>query len=213
MIRQNLVAVGMLLVAAGRAHGDNSKSEVLVRVFEAGSVAPHHLVLAEDIATQILDSAGVRLRWVNLKSMPGAESRAGACGTSGSPRTIELRFIYSTPASYLPGAMAESLPFANSGIRITVFYDRLAKVVPRRLIWAAQILGHVLAHEIGHMLIRVNSHTETGLMKARWNREDYLTMGVEIMGFTPKDTTFIQANLARGCPPVTDTPVAIPTNY
>ena len=130
MIRKDLVVTVMLLVV-DMAHGaDKSKPEVLVRVLETNSVAPETLLRAEDTATGILAAAGIRLRWANLRSTPDTESRTGACGTSGSVQTIDLRFSYPTPADYKPGALAAASPFAQSGVRITVFYDRVAKILP-----------------------------------------------------------------------------------
>ena len=34
------------------------------------------------------------------------------------------------------------------------------------------ILGHAVAHEIGHLLLRTMTHSTTGLMCALWDRED-----------------------------------------
>jgi hypothetical protein len=36
----------------------------------------------------------------------------------------------------------------------------------------AIILGHAMAHELGHLLLGMNSHSRDGLMRAQWNRGD-----------------------------------------
>jgi len=54
----------------------------------------------------------------------------------------------------------------------------------------------VLAHEIGHVLLRVNSHADTGLMKAHWTHRDYSSMALKNLEFTPGDADFIRLNLA-----------------
>jgi hypothetical protein len=36
----------------------------------------------------------------------------------------------------------------------------------------AIILGHAMAHELGHLLLGTNSHSSDGLMRAQWNRGD-----------------------------------------
>ena len=35
------------------------------------------------------------------------------------------------------------------------------------------LLGHVLAHEIAHLLEGTDLHSDSGIMKARWNSSDY----------------------------------------
>jgi len=35
-----------------------------------------------------------------------------------------------------------------------------------------QLLGHALAHEIGHLLLGPNSHSRTGIMRAHWNHDE-----------------------------------------
>lgn len=206
MIRQRLVVTVMLLAVAGMAHcADNPQPEVLVRVSDAGPLLQQTLLLAETTASEILGSIGVRLHWTNLRSAPDTESRTGACGTSGSVRTIDLRFTYFTPADYKPSVLAEAFPFAKGGVRINVFYDRIAKVLARRPISAGRILGHILAHETGHVLMQVANHAETGLMKARWGADDYAMMEKTNLSFTQANTILLRSSLARACSPAADT--------
>jgi hypothetical protein len=53
----------------------------------------------------------------------------------------------------------------------------------------------VLAHEISHVLQGTNQHSETGLMKARWNGQDYDAMQQKPLEFTSFDVTLIQNGL------------------
>jgi hypothetical protein len=34
------------------------------------------------------------------------------------------------------------------------------------------LLGHAIAHELGHLFLGTNSHSPTGLMRARWQSDD-----------------------------------------
>jgi hypothetical protein len=36
------------------------------------------------------------------------------------------------------------------------------------------LLGHAAAHELGHLLLGTNSHSERGLMRARWENSELL---------------------------------------
>ena len=37
-----------------------------------------------------------------------------------------------------------------------------------------QLLGHAIAHEIGHLLLNSSAHSPAGIMRARWNTKDLL---------------------------------------
>jgi hypothetical protein len=50
-----------------------------------------------------------------------------------------------------------------------VFYNRVERAAIAHRIPIARGLGHVMAHEIGHLLIGVNSHSGHGLMSQEWN--------------------------------------------
>jgi len=50
-----------------------------------------------------------------------------------------------------------------------IFYDRIERFAVSQQTPVARGLGHVMAHEVGHLLIGVNSHSEQGLMMPNWN--------------------------------------------
>ena len=94
--------------------------------------------------------------------------------------------------------MANALPYASGGSRITVLLDRLA---PRfKLAIGSQagiLLGHVLAHEIAHVLEGIARHSATGLMKARWSEDDFQQMLVRPLPLASGDIRLIRRSLSR----------------
>jgi hypothetical protein len=50
-----------------------------------------------------------------------------------------------------------------------IFYDPMKRFAVERELSLAQLLGHVIAHELGHMLLGPNSHSGMGLMRAQWS--------------------------------------------
>ena len=53
----------------------------------------------------------------------------------------------------------------------TVYVDRVDWLAKRAQYPRAPVLGRAIAHEIGHLLLRSNAHTETGLMREVWTAE------------------------------------------
>jgi hypothetical protein len=139
------------------------------------------LLSAKQAASQIFDSIGVKLLW-------SCQDRRDA---------IVIRLAAHAPSHFRKGTLAYALPFAREGVRITAFYDRLEPILEDHLAFAGSILGHVLAHEIAHVLERVDSHAETGLMRAHWSEEDFLSMKFHALGFTPEDARFIRDRVER----------------
>lgn len=60
-----------------------------------------------------------------------------------------------------------------------------------------QILGHGMAHEIGHVLLDQASHSPTGLMRARWDREDFQDMVGGELVFTSEEAERVRAEVMR----------------
>ena len=89
----------------------------------------------------------------------------------------------------MPGAMAYALPY--EGTHIVVFYDRVTKKPGNVSI----LLGHVIAHEVTHILQGVARHSESGVMKANWTGADYQQMSREPLQFTDHDVLLIHRGL------------------
>ncbi len=58
-----------------------------------------------------------------------------------------------------------------------------------------QILGHVIAHEIGHLLFGADSHSRTGIMKASWADGDLRSASRGILLFTPEQSDRMRAEV------------------
>jgi hypothetical protein len=80
--------------------------------------------------------------------------------------------------------------------KITVLWNRI-QVRAGGYADEAQLLAHVLAHEIGHILKGTNRHAETGVMKAYWNPRDLGTMSSHALEFTAADVYLMKEELTR----------------
>jgi hypothetical protein len=57
------------------------------------------------------------------------------------------------------------------------------------------VSGQVLAHEIGHILQGADRHSASGVMKSRWDMNDYTGMAREPLPFTDLDIQEIYRGL------------------
>jgi hypothetical protein len=138
---------------------------------------------SQSIASRILLQAGVIVRW--------------RCGASEPRRSIEIQFADHLETGIGREALAFALPYARAGVNIYVLSDRVKLFFDRDPSISGRILGHVLAHEIGHILSGVAAHSDKGLMRAHWSQEDFLDMRVHLMKFTREDEQLIHLNLDK----------------
>jgi hypothetical protein len=171
-----MAAITTLLPICAQAQ-ERAQERVTVCLQQDPVVHGRVLLGAEDVASKLFAEAGVRIKW---------------CYGHPSQDAISIEFSERTPSDYRPGSVAFSLPY--EGVHITVFYDRISKTTLADLV--PTVLGHVLAHEITHVLQRIDRHSETGVMKAHWTNGDLNKMVSKRLSFTAEDIELIQRGLA-----------------
>ncbi len=58
----------------------------------------------------------------------------------------------------------------------------------------------MIAHEIGHLLLPTDSHSETSIMRAMWDQQDLQLAAHGELGFTPRQAEFIRNEVLRRTP-------------
>lgn len=174
--------------------------EVTVRVYVRSDFVPEiscvAMMRAEEEATRLFAEAGIRLEW---------RSGTPKTGDTG-PDVVGLSLQASAPAAYrTPGrayALAAAMPYAADNSKILLFGDRLARYTEAlHGVRRGKVLGHVMAHEIGHVLEAEARHSESGLMKAFWTREDFAAMQHGELGFAPVDRELLRKRTSEGLRP------------
>jgi hypothetical protein len=99
------------------------------------------------------------------------------------------------PPESHPGALAYAAPFANAGTRIHILCRRVLN--PPRDAGSGAFLGHVMAHEIAHVLEGTDHHSAEGVMKAQWGNADIRRMLSGPLPFDTTDADLIHAALDR----------------
>ena len=57
------------------------------------------------------------------------------------------------------------------------------------------ILGHLIAHEIGHLLLGPDSHARSGIMSFPWSKRVLRRLGTAHLGFTEKEVGQLRQRL------------------
>jgi hypothetical protein len=173
-----IAAVAIAVAMSARA------DEVTVYVQGFSVVPAPVLNRAQVLAKEIFEGVGVKIDWRRGQPPRRQSQHQGA---------IMVQIVTDTPKELKPGALAFARPF--EGVHIDVFYDRVKAATGPEL--TPNVLAHVLVHEITHILQVTCRHSDTGVMKAHWNHEDYMEMRMKPLSFTEEDVLLIRAGLAE----------------
>lgn len=145
---------------------DKAAPQLSVRVYSFSGLSPRLLQAAEMEAGRLLRTVSVGLTWVDCTS----RAPSAICMSDLGPADLAVRVL----PNALPQASRSALGMAGTsrGEAIAfIFYDRMValRTNTRPL---PPIVGRVLAHEITHLLLPPESHSELGLMRAHWTADD-----------------------------------------
>ena len=139
---------------------------------------------AEMIASQIFARIGIGIEWHGTgQSCPAAP---------GQDVPFEISVLTDTRPDYFPGALGLCQPFDR--IHGQVFYDRVRTTVKPDIV--PYLLAYTLVHEITRLLQGTDWHSDTGVMKARWDSRDFWKMArMQQLPFTELDLALIHFGL------------------
>jgi hypothetical protein len=163
--------------ASAKAHprlGFQSTPTLEVFVYGFPGLSSLLLEQAESEADRILRPVPIRLDWVNCIYSTGAPS----CSPHPFPGDLAVQI---RPKAF-PHANASVLGFADADAAF-LFYDRIAALrTEKRFLYP--MLGRVLAHEITHLLLPNENHSEFGLMRGQWSTSDLIVTSTACRGLS-----------------------------
>lgn len=149
---------------------------VTVRVFtDAGVVSGRRLRSARQEAQQVYREAGIETDWLLCSPSQEDPGQDAGCHQPHNPGDLNLRIVPPSmeKRSPMPDSDFGSAIFDQDGRPTThayVFYGRVEKSTQKTPCAAEQLLGDVMAHEVGHLLLG-RRHAPRGLMSAQWDRK------------------------------------------
>ena len=167
-----VVAIVALGACCNLAATPPPDATVVVRLFNNFGIAANDLTWALADARAIFLQADVAMAWRDCSRQQ--QPLANGCGDIPAANEVLVRLV----ASPAPRASIERVSLGTSlvdlegahGVLATVFPDRVSLVARAAGVAEAPVLGRVIAHEIGHLLLGVGTHAERGLMRAFWSR-------------------------------------------
>lgn len=163
--------VGIAMV--GRVSAE-PRVALTVRIYNTSGIPAPALLAARRAIEATFQDTGLDLilRHCGRPVFPHA---ADACSESLKPQEMVVRIIVapSDDPTTQPEAcgVAYVLRETDRGWLATAFSDRVADASTRVGVDAGTLLGLVIAHELGHLLLGSGYHGWTGVMRADWPKE------------------------------------------
>jgi hypothetical protein len=162
--------LGFALFASARAEG---KPMLVVKVYNTAGVAAADLALAQEFTQSILARAGINAVWRDCDAIIRADSSSTACAHPRAPQEVVVRLVADTAGV----KAADVLGFSSVAVTqitslATVLADHVDVAAERTQSESGKLLGRVIAHEVGHLLIASSQHADSGLMRAVWRDDE-----------------------------------------
>jgi hypothetical protein len=165
---------------------------IAVRIYDFSALDHAVRDRAAGEARAIVADAGVSADWRDC-----AQRHTCAAGSGELVVRIIRELGHPTAESRRALGYAVIDTTAGRGTLATIYVNRVEDSAREAGADLALLLGRAIAHEIGHLILRTNAHTDQGLMRAIWTEQELARNQPEDWTFAPPDRDQIQAALAR----------------
>ncbi|HKR83242.1 MAG TPA: hypothetical protein VJS37_03650 [Terriglobales bacterium] len=147
---------------------------VEVQVYDLANLQPSTLQRFARSIQEILSATGISIDVVLC-----ARTTAGSCETPGNREQLILRVAQGSAKKmnnlcYPP--LGVSFADDSGGKYASIFLESIkGSAADANVPWPT-VLDYAAVHEIGHLLLGSQAHTARGIMKARWDTNDFVAM-------------------------------------
>jgi len=166
---------------------------VAISVYDYAHVSTGLLGAAEEDARRVFRQAGIETVWTTCFPKPEKAEPDGCSAVDSKHLTLKIlpRAIAAHVRERTDVLGTALVDEKGVGFYAYVFYDRVQRVEKQRKLGHA-LLGNVLAHEIGHLLMGSNSHSVSGIMSAHWYGEELRRISQAAMFFAPSESRIMR---------------------
>jgi len=184
-------SIGLLAFPASIFAKEEPTVNIPVLVYNYAEVAPGILAGAEHQAGRILSQAGVRAIWFDCSVKAGKLDEKSICRSGLGNQNIVLRLL----SRHVPTRVPDfAFGFAVSPGLASIYYGDAAGMAERQNLRSElpTLLGCLMVHEIGHLLLNSYGHSSTGVMQAEWGPRQLQQSLTGLMTFTPAQSRLLR---------------------
>jgi len=186
------------MLSAPLAAGDGTATRqasrrLLLRVSASNSIPVQRLVRAQREAVAVFAQIGVDVDWIGcgLDRRAHSDERATPLSIGVQVTSLHGQALHVIPHDAI-GAVVRTIESEEIAF---VLFDRVERAADRYALDSGVVLGHAIAHEVGHLLLPRGTHGPAGLMRATWRMEDMRAATQGQLGFSDAESAIIRARL------------------
>jgi hypothetical protein len=148
-----------------------TKLELTLLVYNYTALSSNQITEIRTRVTFIFEHAGIRTNWLDCRPVPEDQSVPAACLQPLGPSNLAIRLLDRpiSKAGSRTASLGHSFASGNGGWYGSVFCATVKDLARGDRDSEISLLGHAVAHEIGHLLLGPGAHNNEGIMKAQWN--------------------------------------------
>jgi hypothetical protein len=166
-------AAVLVAMAMGVRISAEPRVAVTVRLYNASGIPATELVAARDAIESTFEDSGLDL--IIRPCGRGMQSSIDSCSEPLKPLEMVVRIINAPllDQTVHPDAcgVAYVVRETDRGWLATAYSDRVVDAAVRVGVDAGTLLGLVISHELGHLLLGSGYHGWSGVMRADWSEE------------------------------------------
>src|SRR6267143_3201485 len=172
-------------------------SAITVALYDDVHLSARVLTDARDETNRVYKKAGINISWIECKSSKTDAAPDLRCQDPPSATHLNLRIVphASTSSDGIFGVAF--LSAAGTGAYGDVFYDSVDKLDRDWHVGSSRVLGHVMAHELGHLLLGLKAHSRHGIMCPSWHGDQLRLASMGALLFSEQQSRFMRDRLAR----------------
>jgi hypothetical protein len=169
-------------------------SAVMVRLYSEVQLPGKTLAQAEQEAVRIFHQAGIEAIWVQCETFKAATDPR--CYLAPGGKRLVMRIVdKGSSAGDSVFGMAFLSETDGHGAYSDVFFGSVEKLHGECGASMGRVLGHVMAHELGHLLLGSKAHAVTGIMRPHWYGEQLSAISKGALFFTPEEAILMRKRL------------------
>ncbi len=166
---------------------------ITVAIYDDVHLSPQILAEAQDEAMRVYQKAGLAISWIECKA--GDMEADLRCQDPLSTTRLSLRIV---PNASRVGDGVFGVAFLSTegtGAYTDVFYNSAQELDQEWHVGLARVLGHVMAHELGHLLLGSNAHSRQGIMCPQWHQGELRLASKGSLLFSQEQARFMRERL------------------
>ena len=191
--RSHFWIAALIQLVAVSVWAQAGQSTLEIYVYNQAGVPAGILSQAEKQSTRIFRFAGFQTKWVECST---AEVVGIECNGLPQPGDVVLQIVHETRKLKADVFGAAFLGQDGTGEYTNVFYDRVNDLNRDWKVPLAEVLGHVMAHEVGHLLLGLNAHSVSGIMRGYWDSEELKAIERGRLLFSAEQSRLMRGRLA-----------------